>query len=119
MKRWMLASVLVLVGCQKQEEVPPPKAGNPQATNASSGSAVTAPVDYLNSITKAKKASEKTIDTVAINAAIAQFNIQEGRNPKDLNELVAKNYLKSLPTPPYGTKMEYDAAEGKVKIVPQ
>ena len=50
---------------------------------------------------------------------IRLFNVQEGRNPKDLNELVTKQYLGALPYAPAGMKLVYDANEGKVSVVPQ
>lgn len=116
----ILGATLAVCGCRKKEELPAPTPGSPPGTNAvSSGNPITAPVDYLGAIAKAKKAAEKTIDTVAINSAIQQFNVQEGRYPKDLDELVAQKYLISVPAPPYGMKIEYDAVQGKVKIVPQ
>ncbi len=63
--------------------------------------------------------AEKTIDTAALNRSVQLFYAQEDRFPKDLNELVTKRYLPSLPEAPYGTKIVYDAAKGEVKIVNQ
>ena len=51
--------------------------------------------------------------------AIQQFNIGEGRYPKDLDELAQKQYIPKIPTPPYGYKIDYNAADGSVKVVPQ
>jgi hypothetical protein len=47
------------------------------------------------------------------------FNVQEGRYPKDLNELVEKKYMRVLPEPPYGMKIVYDPNTGTVKVVRQ
>ena len=47
------------------------------------------------------------------------FNVEKGRNPKDLDELVTEKYLPKLPAAPYGMKLVYDAAAGKVKVVKQ
>ncbi len=47
------------------------------------------------------------------------FNVENGRNPKDLNELVEKKFIPRIPAAPYGMKLEYDAATGKVKVVNQ
>ena len=63
--------------------------------------------------------AEKTIDTVALNQAVQQFNVTEGRYPKDLNELVTEKYLPRLPEAPYGMKIVYDANTGTVKVVPK
>lgn len=58
-----------------------------------------------------------SIDTNALTKAIDLFNVDKGRNPKDLNELVAERYIPMVPKPPYGTKLSYDAASGRVSIV--
>ncbi|PYK98901.1 MAG: hypothetical protein DME18_01450 [Verrucomicrobia bacterium] len=111
-----LLLVLAVVGCSKKEAKPTASATN---ENYSSGNPVTAPVDYLGAIAKAKKSSEKTIDTVALNQAVQQFNVTEGRYPKDLNELVTEKYMPRLPEPPYGMKIVYEASTGTVKVVPK
>ncbi|MCX6894313.1 MAG: hypothetical protein NTZ16_02140 [Verrucomicrobia bacterium] len=80
---------------------------------------VNAPTDYLGALGKAKQYSEKVIDTAAINNALNLFNEAEGRYPADLNELVAKHYLREVPKAPYGYKIIYDAAKGEVKVVKQ
>src|SRR2546430_12391580 len=119
MKKVLLLLVLgglALAGCGKKEAKPTASATN---ENYSSGNPVTAPVDYLGAIAKAKKNSEKTIDTVSLNQAVQQFNVAEGRYPKDLNELVTEKYMPHLPEPPYGMKIVYDANTGTVKIVPK
>ena len=45
--------------------------------------------------------------------------MQEGRFPNDLKELVEKKYMPVVPTPPAGSKLDYDAKAGTVKIVSQ
>ena len=50
---------------------------------------------------QADKSAVKTIDVSYLNQAVQLFNTQEGRLPKDLNELVP-NYVAKLPAPPYG-----------------
>ena len=47
------------------------------------------------------------------------FNVEQGRNPKDLNELVEKKFIPRLPAAPTGMKLEYDATAGKVTVVKQ
>jgi hypothetical protein len=106
----------LLVGCGQKDETQPAKATN---ETAATGNPLTAPVDYLGAIAKAKKSSEKTIDTVYLNQAIQLFHTSEGRYPKDLNELVAENYLPKIPDAPYGMKIVYDATKGVVKVVQQ
>jgi len=70
-------------------------------------------------VAKAKKNSEKTLDTVYLNQAVQTFYASEGRFPKDLNELVTEKYLPKLPEAPYNMKIVYDATKGQVKVVPK
>ncbi len=103
----------LLPGCGQKDSAPPP------ATNASSGNPLTAPVDYLGAAAKAKNAATKTVSTVGINQAIQLYQAQEGQLPKTLDDLVAKQYLPSIPPPPAGTKYDYNPQTGAVKVVPQ
>jgi hypothetical protein len=106
------ATSLLLVGCGETSN---PAA---QTTNAATGgSPLTAPVDYLSAVAKAQQSAVKTVDEASLNQVIQVFNVDKGRFPKDLNELVAENYIPKLPKPPYGTKLTYDANTGKVKVV--
>ena len=111
----LVAVPLLFGGCGDKPNQPA------QGTNATSsgGSVATAPVDYLGAMGKAQQNAVKTVDTTSVNQAIQQFNIGEGRNPKDLNELVEKHYMPLIPTPPHGTKLEYDADAGTVRVVKQ
>ena len=111
-----ICSVLIF-GCEKKKELPAPQAPASKAPPGSGGSLATAPVDYLATATKAQQSMEKNIDTAALNKEIELFGAQEGRYPTDLNELVTKKYLGKLPTPPFGTKLQYDAKNGKVSVV--
>ena len=51
-------------------------------------------------------------------AALQLFNVQEGRYPKTLDELVPK-YVGKLPDPPLGYKINYDTVKGEVTVVRQ
>jgi hypothetical protein len=91
-----------------------------QTTNAtSSGNPLTAPVDYLEAVGKAKQSAVKTVDVTSLNQAIQMFNVENGRFPKDLNELVAEKIIPQIPKAPYGMKIVYDAKSGKVSVVKQ
>jgi hypothetical protein len=67
---------------------------------------------------RADKYAVKTIEVSYLNQAIQLFNTQEGRLPKDLNELVP-NYVGKIPDAPYGSKIVYDASSGTVTVVKQ
>ncbi|HON06574.1 MAG TPA: hypothetical protein PLW02_00580 [Verrucomicrobiota bacterium] len=109
----LVLTVFILCGCGKKSDAE----SKSQQTNFSSGNPVTAPADYLGAVGKAKKYSDKTIDLVNIKKAIKDFEANEGRLPKDLTELVKGKYLPSIPKPPTGMRIEYDAKTGDVKIV--
>ncbi len=111
----VIAAGLVLIGCGEKSSK------SAQTTNAasSSGGLLTAPVDYLAAAARAQRSAVKTIDTTSLNKAIQLFGVEHGRNPKDLNELVEQKYIPQIPTPPYGTKLVYDANSGEVTVVNQ
>jgi hypothetical protein len=73
---------------------------------------------YLKSMGEAQKTADKTVDVTSLNQAIQLFNVQEGRYPKDLQELVP-NYIPKVPEVPYGYKIVYDATTATVKVVQQ
>ncbi len=89
------------------------------SNTTSSGSPLTAPVDYLAAAGKAQQSAVKMVDTTSVNKAIEMFSVDKGRYPKDLNELVQEKYISKIPEPPYGMKLSYDATAGKVTVVKQ
>jgi hypothetical protein len=110
-----VAASLLLAGCGGSSDKP----GQPTNGAASSGNPLNAPADYLGALGKAQQTAVKTTDTASLTRAIQMFNVEEGRNPKDLNELVEKKYMPRIPAVPNGMKLEYDATTGKVKVVKQ
>jgi hypothetical protein len=117
----------LLAGCgEKSADTAQPTnapASTPAAatTNApaSGGGLLTAPVDYLAAVSKAQQSAVKTVDVASLNQAIQTFNVEEGRYPKSLDELVEKKIIGKLPAVPYGMKYVYDASSGQVKVVRQ
>jgi hypothetical protein len=109
------AAALALAGCGDNSKT----SSAPQTTRGNTSSPLDAPADYLGAIDKAQKTAIKTADVASLNQAIQLFNTDNGRNPKDLNELVEKKYIPKLPAAPYGMKIEYDATSGTVKVVKQ
>lgn len=117
----LLIAALLVTGCGKKQSSPADQKTNAPAKTeekeTSSGNPITAPVDYLGAVANAQQSSIKKIDLAYINHAIQQFNAEEGRNPKDLDELIKEHYLGKMPTVPYGMRIQYDAASGKVSVV--
>ena len=110
-----VAASLILVGCGESSD----KAAQPTNGAASGSSPLSAPADYVGALGKAQQTAVKTVDTTSLNQAIQLFNVDQGRNPKDLNELVEKKFIPKLPYAPRGMKLEYDATAGKVTVVKQ
>ena len=73
----------------------------------------------MKSAAGSKHSADKTVETAALAKAVDMFHVQEGRFPKDLDELVAKKCIPMIPTPPVGMRIEYDAKTGSVKVVTQ
>ena len=120
MRKSFILLILVaglFAACKKSNDASSAAGNNPPAN--SSGNPVTAPVDYLGGVAKAKKSADATLETASITKAVQLFYVQEGRYPKDLNELVRPEYLPRMPAPPPGMKFDYDAKTGTVKVVPQ
>ena len=110
-----LAASLFLIGCGGSSDKP----AQPTNGAAAGSSPLSAPADYVGALGKAKQTAVKTVDTTSLNQAIQMFNVENGRNPKDLNELVEKKFIARVPAAPFGMKLEYDATAGKVKAVKQ
>jgi hypothetical protein len=106
----MVAAALALNGCGKKSSSPP---ATPAATPAA------APAGYVGTLIRGQQLAVKTVDVSSLNEEIQLFNVQEGRLPKDLNELVTQHYLGALPVPPAGMKLVYDAQQGKASVAPQ
>jgi hypothetical protein len=100
---------LSLVGCG--EKSTPPAAPTNAPANVRG--------DYLSTITRAEQSAIKTVDTTALTSAISMFQVDKGRWPKDLNELVAEKFIPKIPEAPFGSKIVYDANTGTVKVVKQ
>ena len=119
----VIAAGLLLAGCGDNNSSSHPQGTNTsRATNAEprydTGNPITAPVDYIGAVGQAQKYAVKQIDLAYLNQAVQLFNTQEGRLPKDLNELVP-NYVGKMPAVPYGMKLDYDPNTGQVKVVKQ
>jgi len=108
-----LVGCVLLTGCGDGDK------GAPQATNDTSSSVITAPVDYLGALGKAKQASEKTVDVTSLTKAIQMFQVEQDRLPRSLDELVAMKYIAAIPKAPYKQKIVYDPNAGTVKVVPE
>src|SRR5262249_29650345 len=111
MKNILLASVaafLFVTGCSQSDS-------SSQTGTSTNSSAISTNlgmmqpvVDYYGNMAKAKQTAGKTVDVASLNQAIGLFQVDKGRLPSDLDELVKEGYLKKIPDAPYGTKIDYD-----------
>ncbi|HEU5070198.1 MAG TPA: hypothetical protein VFV96_07280 [Verrucomicrobiae bacterium] len=90
-----------------------------KSSSSSSGNPAAAPAEYLGAMAKAEQKAVKTSDVAALTRAIQMFEADQGRLPKDLNEVVAMKYIARLPEAPAGQKLDYDPNTGTVKVVPK
>lgn len=89
------------------------------SSDTSSSNPLTAPADYVGALGKAQKSAQKTLSTVGLDQAIKTFHNEEGRLPKDLDELVSKGTISQIPPPPRGMKYDYAAKTGVIKVIPE
>lgn len=108
-----LAALLIATGCKPSGDSP-----SSTSTNSSAG-VLQAPADYVGALGRAQQNAGKTADIASLNQAINMFQVDKGRFPKDLNELVQEKYIGKVPEAPYGMKIDYDATTGQVKVVKQ
>jgi hypothetical protein len=106
---FFLVAVSFLVGCGKTQR--------PPAAAATGTSPLNAAAEYGGALANGQNKAVATIDVAALDQAIELFNVQEGRFPKNLDELVEKKLMSVIPDAPRGMKLSYDAATGTVKLV--
>lgn len=111
----ILILTLALAGCGDKPAASE-GAAKPSTGGGSSGNPLTAPADYAGALAGARNRATKTVDLARLNQAIDMFKAQEGRNPTNLNELVAAQIVNQLPEAPAGMKIQYDASSGKVSM---
>ena len=75
-----------------------------------------APAKYGETMGRALKKSKAMGDILYLKNKINTFQIQEGRYPSSLEELVRKGYIDQIPEPPEGMKFVYDPKTGNVDV---
>jgi hypothetical protein len=108
-----VAALILLTGCGQSGNAPQP------STNAADNATKADNVPYIGAMVKAERNANVTADVATLKPAIDQFQVDKGRYPKDLNELVTEKYISKVPEAPYGMKVDYDPATGAVKVVRQ
>ena len=105
---------LVLTGCGNNSS------NSPQPTNAAPAAQTPAAGgNYGSSLANAQNQAVSVLGQTSIQEAIRNFNISEGRYPKNLDELVSTRFLSQIPPAPRGKKYDYNAATGEIKLADQ
>ena len=100
-------AALLLGGCGKSD------------SGGAAGGTANDATDAAGAMARSQAKAIDTVDVTSLDKAIQIFNVNEGRFPKDLNELVQAKLIGHIPDAPTGKKIAYDPATGKVSIVPQ
>ena len=95
----------LLAGCDKGSS--PQNQDMPVADSTSNNAS-----GYLGGLVQAKKTADKTIDVSYLNQAVQLFNVQEGRYPKTLAELMPK-YVAKIPDAPIGYQIGLRRHQGR------
>jgi hypothetical protein len=75
-----------------------------------------APAKYGETMGRAMKKAKGMNEVLYLKDKINMFQVQEGRYPNSLNELVEKGYIDKLPEPPEGMKFVYDPKTGNIDV---
>ncbi len=123
--RWILGLVtlaLLLTGCPEKRRpagsAAPANAPASGSSNTKSTPTATGPLaDYAHNLMNAEKKATEVTGLAAIEQALNQFNVIEGRYPKSLDELVAMRYMVKIPPAVRGERFIYDPSNGSIKSV--
>jgi len=96
--------LLLLVSCGKKKESP------------ESLTPLNAGEKYGEVMGKAMKKSQAMDDILYLKDKINAFQIQFGKYPSSLDELVEKGIIEKLPEPPKGMRFVYDPRVGGVEV---
>lgn len=107
-KMIFLAEVILflffIIGCskKKEQELTP----------------LNAPREYGKIMERAMKKAKSMDSIIYLRNKIHTFQLQEGRYPYSLDELIEKGYInkEEMPKPPEGMQFVYDPKTGKVEV---
>ena len=107
--------LLFACGCGHSEKSNAVAANQPEVVQ----NPIEAPAEYIGVLGKAEQQAVRTADLATLTKAIQIFEAQEDRYPRDLKELVEKEYLAKLPVLPPSTVFSYDPKTGAVRTAPK
>lgn len=114
-----LIATLALVACRdKSSPVSAPPVAAPPPKSAPTVPAV-APAATAGSTENPKPAKDENPDLTALNAAYRRFWQETQSPPANLDILVKRGYLKTMPVPPKGKKFVLNWEKMEVTLAPQ
>lgn len=77
------------------------------------------PKDYRKMVERVRERKENRNRMYMLQDGINRFQVELGRTPTNLYEMVRFRYIEGIPQPPKGMTYAYDADRGTVRIVRQ
>ncbi|MBK8476024.1 MAG: hypothetical protein IPL39_06830 [Opitutaceae bacterium] len=119
----LVATTLVLTGCPEKRRpsggasmqkavTPAPAKAEPETKSTAVGPLA----EYGKNLSNAEKTAAQVTGLTTLTQAVKQFEVMEGRYPRNLDELIVGRYFAKLPVPPRGKRFLYDAKTGKVDV---
>ena len=103
----LMISCIAVMGCNENKA----DAGKKKTSKSAN------PANYVRGALESGDKAKGKLGIVTLERGIKTFQIQEGKNPASLQQLVKKGFVSSVPPAPVGKKYSYNAKTGKVKIV--
>jgi len=100
----LLASIGVSACSQERNRAVPPPIEKPTR-------------DYLEVLERVRAQKSTSEHLQAIRDAIERFQLELGRTPNDLTELVELGFLETLPTPPENRVYRFDPRTGTIRLI--
>ena len=105
-----LLALVLITGCDMSDSSA--QSNRPMTNDGAFG-------QYVGGLAQAKQNAGKTVDVASLREEIRLFQVDKGRYPASLDELVQENYLKKIPDAPYRMKIDYNPETGDVNVVSQ
>ena len=104
----LLVALVFLTGCNPTDQSA--QSNRPMTNDGAFG-------QYVGGLAQAKQDAGKTVDVASLREEIRLFQVDKGRYPASLDELVQDNYIKKIPDAPYRMKIDYNPETGDVNVV--
>jgi len=108
-----LVALVVATGCNQSDNSSQAGSTNRSLTNDGAFG------QYVGGLQQAQQNAGKTVDVASLSEEIRLFQVDKGRYPNSLDELVQANFIKKVPDAPMGMKIDYNPETGEVKVVNQ